>query len=49
MDVAHAVVDTDWVPPAIFAAMALALVLLALYLVAWATIAVSYLRTNWAP
>jgi hypothetical protein len=45
MTVAQSLIDTHWVPPAIFALMTLALVLLGLYLVMWATLEGSYLRT----
>lgn len=45
MDAAHALVDTSWLPPAIFAVISLALILFGLWLAAWATVDTTYLRT----
>jgi hypothetical protein len=45
MAVVQSLIDTNWVGPAVFAAMTLALLLLAVYLVLWATLDASYVRT----
>lgn len=45
MAVVQSLIDTNWVAPAVFAAMTLALLLLALYLGLWATLEASYVRT----
>jgi hypothetical protein len=45
MAVVQNLIDTNWVAPAVFAAMTLALFLLALYLGLWATLEGSYIRT----
>ena len=44
MAVVQSLIDTNWVAPAVFAAMTLALLLLALYLGLWATLEASYVR-----
>jgi hypothetical protein len=45
MAFAQSLIDTGWVGPAIFAAMTVALIFLAVYMGAWATREPSYLRT----
>ena len=44
MAVVQSLIDTNWVGPAVFAAMTLALLLLAAYLALWATLDTSYVR-----
>jgi hypothetical protein len=45
MATARSLIDTNWVAPAIFASVTVALVALAVYLALWATLEDSYLRT----